>query len=326
MVYMRKIRVILVLTLLLVLIPMTTFAKEVAITNQLGIYVGGGMSSLLGNYQRTSTDIVAIPKIGGGMNMGVEYGLEYRHLLFRVGAEIDYSINNTMFDVVAFSMNVKEYPTMQYHYELNNYIEQDTYGVLCVPIKIGASFAHWYCLAGAKIGLFSFANYSRSATDITIWASDEDVIDPMINLPTHQLQTYHVGSEERAIELSSFNAMLSAEIGIKLDAELWRKSSQRVVVDDMQGKRSRVHYQLALVADYGLTNLHEYRANPIPYHGMKQGGLVEVKDVSKFSLGSMLGYEPYKDVRLNNLFVGVKLSVHFELPRKAKCNCLFYKE
>ena len=64
---------------------------------------------------------------------------------------------------------------------------------------------------------------------MTIWASDEDVIDPMTNLPTHHLQTYHAESQAKFINMASFNAMLSAEIGVQLDSRLWRKTKQRVL-------------------------------------------------------------------------------------------------
>lgn len=299
-------------------------AQKARAKNTFGISIGAGFSNLFFGNPFDSDNKVVSPLLGGGATIGFEYELEYKHLLVHTGFGIDYTMNNQQIEVEDFSVGIQEYPTMQYHYSISNYKERDTYGVGYIPIKIGAKFDYWYFLVGAKIGLFSFANYCSSATDMTIWASDEDVIDPMTNLPTHHLQTYHAEIQAKFINMASFNAMLSAEIGVQLDSKLWRKTKQRVLADEVHTTKANVHYRLALFADYGLTNLHAYRANPIPYNGHKEGGLLQLKDVTQLDAYSVLGYQPFQDRALNNLFVGVKLSIQFELPQKEACHCIQY--
>lgn len=321
---MRRKYAILVLLLIFVFPSMGVSAQKVQVKNTFGISIGAGFSNLFFGNPFDSDNKVVSPLLGGGTTIGFEYELEYKHLLVHTGFGIDYTMNNQQIEVEDFSVGIQEYPTMQYHYSISNYKERDTYGVGYIPIKIGAKFDYWYFLAGVKIGLFSFANYSSADADMTIWASDEDVIDPMINLPTHHLQTYHVVGRAWSIDFASFNAMLSAEIGVNLESSLWRKTKQRVVADDVNTAKGNIHYRLALFADYGLTNLHVYRANPIPHNGQKEGGYLLLKDVTQLNTYSVLGYEPFRDRALNNLFVGVKLSIHFELPKKDVCNCIMY--
>ena len=320
---MRRRYAILVLLLIFVFLSKSASAQKAHVKNTFGIYVGAGSSSLCLGNQIDSNNRGVQPLLGGGTTVGVEYELEFKHLLAQTGFGIDYSVNNNLIKVEPFSVGIKEYPTMQYHYTINNYKERDTYGVGYISIKLGATFKYWYFLAGAKIGLFSFANYTSSAADVTIWASDEDVIDPLVNQPTHYLQTCHVESEAKSIDFSLFNTMLSAEIGVKLDSKLWHKTTQRIILDEVISERCNLHYRLALFADYGLTNMHVYHPNPIPYNGQTRGGLIGLKDVTQLDAYSMLGYEPYKNLALKNLFVGVKLSIQFELPQKDKCNCIY---
>ena len=320
---MRRKYAILVLLLIFVFPSMGVSAQKVQVKNTFGIYVGAGFSNLFLGDQFDSNNSVIHPLLGGGTTIGFEYELAFKHLLLQTGFGIDYSINNNQIEVETFSVGIKEYPTMQYHYTVNNYKERDTYGVGYIPIKIGATFKYWYFLAGAKIGLFSFANYTRSAADVTIWASDEDVIDPLVNQPTHYLQTYYAQSDAKSIDFSMVNAMLSAEIGVKLDSKLWHKTNRRLITNELISEKCNLHYRLALFADYGLKNLHVYRANPIPYNGQKEGGLMGLKDVAHLDTYSILGYEPYKHLALNNLLVGVKLSIQFELPKKDVCNCIY---
>lgn len=284
-------------------------AQKAQAKNTFGISIGAGFSNLFFGNPFDSNNKAFSPLLGGGGTIGFEYELEFKHLLVHTGFGIDYTMNNQQIEVEEFSIGTQEYPTMQYHYSISNYKERDTYGVGYIPIKIGAKFDYWYFLAGAKIGLFSFANYSSAAADMIIWASDKDVIDPMTNLPTHNLQTYHAETQAKLIDLASFNAMLSAEIGIQLDSKMWINSKQRVVVDEAHTARANVHYRLALFADYGLTNLHAYRANPIPYNGHKEGGLIQLKYMTQLDSYSILGYELFQDRALNNLFIGMKLSI-----------------
>ena len=291
-------------------------------THYMGVNMGGGFSNLFFGEQTT-------PQLGSGATLGLYYELEYNHFLFQTGIGINYSVNNNLIHVDKFSGGVQEYPTMEYHYSFENFVEENTYGVGFIPVKIGATFEHWYFLVGANIGLTSFANTSKTTTDVTIWASDEDVIDPLVGLPTHGLETFRVSSNRHSIDIEPFNAMLSAEIGIKLTSEPFAKHKKRMLDYQTSKKldvKDRMRYRLSIFADYGLSNIHAYSANPAPYNGYSKGGLLVLNGVKDIEVHSILGYEPYKQNVLNNLFIGLKLSIQFNSPTRYSCNCDKYSE
>lgn len=315
---------ILIIVGLLALVPTYIYSQDKRPTSYIGVNVGGGFSHLLfGN--PFSDDAIATPQLGGGATAGLYYELEYKHLLFQTGFGVDYSINRNLFQVDALSANIQEYPTMTYHYTLDNYQEKTSYGVGYIPVKIGASFKQWYFLAGANIGLFSFANRTTVSSDVTAWATDQDIIDPLVGMPNHGLFAYHLDAASYAVDFAPFNAMLSAEIGIKLNKSAWTVQP-KVKLDKAakyrEARRKKTlkeltQYRLSIFANYGLSNIHAYQPNPVSFGGENQGGLVAINSVTDLTPYSMLGYEPYKQTALNNLFVGVKLNVQFEIPKKA---------
>ena len=76
------------------------------------------------------------------------------------------------------------------------------------------------------------------------------------------------------------------------------------------------HYRLSIFADYGFSNIHSYRPNPVPYNGETYGGLVGINSDMSLDPHSVLGYEANKTAALNNMLIGIKLDVKFEIPKK----------
>lgn len=294
-------------------------------TNYIGINAGGGASHLFLGSPFDKSNAISTPLFGGGGTAGLYYELEYKHFLFHTGFGVDYSMNRNQILVDNMAVNIMEYPTMLYNYSFDNYIEKNTYGVGYVPVMLGASFKQWYFLAGAKLGVISFANTSQNQTDVKIWATDEDIIDPMENMPNHGLTDYHFATDVQSAAMKSFNAMLSAEIGIKLNKKAWQPDTKKKMDRAERYREARrkktfkelTHCRLSIFADYGLSNLHEYHANAVPYAGENNGGLVAINTPTDLQLHSALGYKPYQNVALNNLLFGLKLSVQFEIPKKA---------
>ncbi len=294
-------------------------------TSFIGINAGGGASHLFLGKPFDQSNLISKPLWGGGGTVGLYYELQYKHLLFHAGLGIDYTVNRNLIFVEDMAANIMEYPTMLYNYKYDNYIERNTYGVGYIPVMLGASFKQWYFLAGAKLGLMSFANTSQDQTDVNIWATDEEVIGPMENMPNHGLTDYHFENDLRSAAMKSFNAMLSAEIGVKLNKKAWQPDTKKKMDRAERYREARrkktfkelTHCRLSIFADYGLSNIHDYQANAVPYAGENSGGLVAVNTPTDLQLHSVLGYKPYETSPLNNLLVGVKLSVQFEIPKKA---------
>lgn len=293
-------------------------------TNYIGINAGGGFSNLFWGKPFNPVGTLATPLLGGGGTAGVYYEFQYKHFLLHTGVGIDYSVNRNLILVDDMTANIQEYPSMTYHYTFENYLEKNTYGVGYVPVMIGASFKQCYFLVGAKLGIVSFANTSHTQTDVKIWATDQDIVGAIENIPNHGLQDYSVTSDVQAIEMKPFNAMLSAEIGIELNKKAWKPEVEKemdAAERYREAKRKKtfkelLHCRLSIFADYGLSNIHAYKANMIPYASENSGGLVAMRTPTDVVPHTALGYQPFKQHSLNNLLVGIKLSVQLEFPKK----------
>lgn len=307
-------------------ISTTMNAQDNRPTSYLGISAEGGVSHLFLGNPFSPLDAYTTPSWGGGGGGEIFYELVYKHFMVHAGFGVNYTYNQSFLSLEDYSVDIAEYPTMQYKYSFDNYLEKNTYGVGYIPIKLGASFDRWYFLVGAKIGLLSFAGTSQVQTDVTIWGQDEDIIDPLYGLHTHQMGEYSYVGEKRGIDFAPFNAMLSAEIGINLNKRLWIDEKEKKKYDRAQRYRNLrkkkslkelTTFRLALFADYGISNLHIYQTNPVPFAGENTGGIVAFDGLTELHPYSLLGYKPHKDSPLNNLLVGIKLSAQFEIPKKA---------
>jgi hypothetical protein len=142
-------------------------------------------------------------------------------------------------------------------------------------------------------------------------------------MPNHGLQNLHIEDGKKPIQMAPFNAMLSAEIGMPINSQINLRS--RKYIDDqvyrLASKTNRIQYRLAIFADFGLNNLYKYTANPIAYNADKQGGLVAVNGVNRLTPYSIYGFQPMQDLVMNNLLVGIKLSMQLQLPNSSACRC-----
>ena len=307
-----------------IFIPYTAHAQEDnRPTNYIGLQLGGGFSNLF--VTNPGGGIVSNPmQLGGGAMVGVFYNFEYKHFLIHTGFGVSHTYNRNPFDIQDITTAIAEYPTMQYHYTFDNYMAHTMYGQGYVPVMLGANYEKWYFLIGTKVGLIKFGGYTRSETDVTVWATDDDIIDPLEGLFTHEMQTYHLQSQQHVLDFRPLNVMASAELGITLNHRVWQPKP-RVRMDRAQQYREairrkttqeRISYRLALFADLGLWNIRpSYQANPAAYDAQTQGGIASLHSVSNLELHSTFGYEPYRQSLLNNLFVGVKFTMQLELPK-----------
>ena len=307
-----------------IFIPYTAHAQEDnRPTNYIGLQLGGGFSNLF--VTNPGGGLVSRPmQLGGGAMAGVFYNFEYKHFLIHTGFGVSHTYNRNRFDIQDITASITEYPTMKYHYTFDNYMAHTMYGQGYVPVMLGANYDKWYFLIGAKVGLIPFGGYTRSETDVTLWATDEDIIDPLEGLFTHEMQTYHLQSQQQALDFQPLNVMASAELGITLNHRVWQPKP-RVKMDRAQQYREairrkttqeRTSYRLSLFADLGLWNIRPtYQANPAAYEAQPEGGIASLHSISNIELHSTFGYEPYRNSLLNNLFVGLKFTMQLELPK-----------
>lgn len=323
---MKKINLFVLLTA--VLLPLGLSAQQEKPNNNIGISVEAGFSGLLLGSGLAAG--YATPWFGGGGGGALYYELQYKHFLFRTGFGVDYTVNNNRLNVPDYTAPIVEYPGMTYHYTFNRYNEKTNYGVGYVPIMLGGNFDRLFFLAGAKIGLLSFGGSTVPRADVTIWATDEDVINPMKGLYTHQLTDYTYTGSKTPLKFNGLNIMGSFEIGINLDCKLWKarseadknlkgkKNAKKKPVDkgayykQLHKKKSFkdcLHYRISLFADYGFSNL-------LP-SGLPTSELVKFNDVSDITPYSVYNYTPHQNAVLNNLLVGIKLAVQYEIPHRA---------
>ncbi len=300
------------------------------VNSNFGFSLEAGFSHLFFGKDLNPLSNYTTPSYGGGGGATFFYELQYKHFLFRTGFGVDYSLNFNRFESPDYSLRVKEYPTMTYNYDFQNFREMTTYGIGYVPVYFGGLFNRFFFLVGAKIGVLPFLGFTQSHTDLTIRGIDSDVIDPIENLPSHQTGTYALKSPTFPMEYNRLNVMGSLEFGINLDKYAWEKDKGKKKIDKAQQYRNmrrgksfkeRQHYRLSFFMDFGCMNIFKYRPNPAPYPGpgtpAPEGGLYLLTGVNNVIPGSVYGYAPHANGFLNNMMFGIKFAMMCEVPHKA---------
>lgn len=296
-------------------------------SSNIGLSFEGGYSHLFLGNPLSAIKPDATPGSGTGGGAELFYELQYKHFLFRTGFGFDYSFNSNKLKFTA-DLPILEYPSMTYHYDFEQYRERTTYGTSYIPVYFGGIWNRFFFLAGAKIGVLPFGGFTTPGTEVSVWATDDDILDPMHDLYTHHMTQYSFLGECQKIEYRPINAMLSMELGINLDKRAWadektvKKLDREARYRELHRRRTfkeMLHYRLSFFADYGLMNIREpYAANPVPF-GMEsaEGGIVAFDAPNLLIPQSMLGYQPLKDSKLNNFLLGVKFAIMYEIPKKA---------
>lgn len=320
--------IILSLALLSLLALPLTAQEDNRPNSNFGLSFDAGFSHLFLGNTLSPLNGLAKPSWGGGGGAALFYELQYRHFLFRTGFGVDYTFNLNKFESPDYTAGIAEYPSMLYHYDFKNFRETTTYGIGYVPVMFGGLFNRFFFLAGAKIGVLPFGGTTTPQTQATIWATDDDVIDPMEDIYTHQMTDFAFSGQKTQLDFNRLNIMASVELGLNLDRKAWadekeqKKLSKAERYRELRRRRDfkdGLHYRLSLFADYGFNNLLKYKPNPVPNPagGAPDGGLYAFNDVSDITPHTLYGYAPHAGAYLNNLMVGVKFAIMFELPHKA---------
>ena len=243
-------------------------------------------------------------KGGGGAGLDLSYSLAYLNFMFETG--LDFRFLNSA-SAYAFSTvrNDLAYPGTKYTYLFDNLNETRNMLGIGIPVMLGAQFERFYFLLGAKVHYALPMGYSQSGKyDITV--KDPAYIDPY-GMGIHNIN----GQTNQKIQFKVPEVSLAAEIGIDLDDWLQaepdpKKRSKVKAGERLPFGKEYIHYRVGLFAEYGVVNSN---ATPAALPVEFAPGNVEVKNTN--TLLAMNG-----DTKLNNLFVGAKFTIQFEVPGK----------
>ena len=248
-----------------------------------------------------------LQQIKGGAGVGIDatYGLEYGHFRFETGLDFRFlnSASAYGFNAQRTDMN---YPDTKYSYLFDNLRETRNMFEIGVPVMFGAQFDRYYFLLGAKIHYGIPLGYSQKGRyDIVV--DDPSLLEPY-GMGIHDIN----GQTGTKIQFAQPDLSLAAEVGVDLDEWLQqspdtKKKKQQVKPGQrMPFGREHIHYRAALFAEYGVLNTNKTPA------ALPVGFAPDAVEVA--NTNTLLAWGG--DTRLNNLFVGAKFIVQFEIPGK----------
>jgi len=261
-----------------------------------GSYVGAG----------TLNQSNALQQLIGGAGGGIDltYNLEYGHFLFETGLDFRF-LNSTS----AYGFTATRYDQTYgatYNYLFDNTREMRNMAQVGLPLMFGAQFNKFYFLVGAKVHYTFLGNYSQNGLyDVTV--NDPALVDP------YGMGIYALNGQTKSpIVFRQPEVSAAVEVGIDLDEWLQKqpdpkkKKAKVKPGERLPFGRENVHYRLSLFAEYGVLNTNATpKANPVEFANNQ----VEVQNSNTFL--AMNG-----DTKLNNLLVGAKFTIQFEVPGK----------
>ncbi|MBR4564614.1 MAG: OmpA family protein [Paludibacteraceae bacterium] len=249
----------------------------------------------------------ALQQLKGGAGVGIDatYGLEYGHFRFETGLDFRFLNSASAYGFNATRTDVN-YPGTKYLYLFDNLRETRNMFEIGVPVMFGAQFDRYYFLLGAKIHYGIPLGYSQKGRyDIIV--NDPSLLEPY-GMGIHDIN----GQTNAKIQFAQPDVSLAAEVGVDLDEWLQqspdpkKKKQQTKPGQRLPFGREHIHYRAALFAEYGVLNTNSTPAAlPVGF----AADAVEVQHTN-----TLLAWGG--DTKLNNLFVGAKFIVQFEIPGK----------
>ncbi len=237
--------------------------KDLGITHCLGLYGGAMYSNFLHKVENSKTPG------GGGAMVGVQYMLKKhkpgdmyarKMFTFSVGVEPMF-INSTTklndFDysgTYSYQDDVRSL-MMDYNIAFSKYKEQQNQFRVNVPIMFGGQISRYYFGVGAKAGIGLINTYSTKS-DMTITATDPELVDEIGRVPDHNLDNLKVKNKGK-INMG-LDVTVSAEFGVVMDE--WMPAAAMMIGN--KKKQIPMSYRLGLFLDYGVMNLNAGSTNP----------------------------------------------------------------
>ena len=251
----------------------------------------------------------ALQQLVGGPGVGLDftYNLEYGHFLFETGLDFRYLNSTSRYGFTATRTD-NTYGA-KYNYLFDRLTENRNLLEIGVPVMFGAQFSRYYFLVGAKVHYGLPLGYTQKGQyDITV--NDPALLEPY-GMGIHSLN----GQTGQPMKFGFPDLSIAAEVGLDLDEWLQqqprtdknaKKKQQQVKAGQrLPFGREHIHYRVALFAEYGVLNTNKTpTALPVAFDN---------NDVEVSKTNTLLAMNGSK---LNNLFVGAKFTVQFEVPGK----------
>lgn len=239
---------------------------------------------------------------GGGAGLDLTYSLEYGHFRFETGLDFRFLNSTSSYGFQATRID-KTYGA-KYFYLFDKMVEQRNILGLGVPVMFGAQFSRYYFLLGAKIHYELPMGYSQKGLyDVTVY--DPAFLEPY-GMGIYELN----GQTNQAMKFSIPDVSAAVELGLDLDewlqAQPDKKKAKVKPGQRLPFGKEHIHYRVALFAEYGVLNNNATpKASPVEFDGD------QVEVVKSNTLLALNG-----NTVLNNLFVGAKFAIQFEVPGK----------
>ena len=266
------------------------------------------MDKINGSYMGAGTlnqsNVLQQLKGGPGAGLDITYNLEYGHFLFETGLDFRFLNSTSAYGFQATRKDLTYGATYTYLFddlrEMRNMLE------IGLPLMFGAQFNRFYFLVGAKVHYGLPMGYSQKGLyDIVV--NDPAMLEPY-GMGIHELN----GQTNQKMAFKQPDVSVAAEIGIDLDEWLQAQPDPKAKKAKVKpGQRlpfgrEHVHYRVGLFAEYGVLNTNNTpMANPVEF----ATNSTTVQNTN--TLLAMNG-----DTKLNNLFVGAKFTIQFEVPGK----------
>lgn len=282
---------------------------EVVSYFNLGLRLGYAamMDKLNGTYMGAGTlnQSNALQQLKGGPGVGLDitYNLEYGHFLFETGLDFRFLNSTSAYGFQAIR-NDLTYPGTTYSYWFDNVREMRNMLEFGIPVMFGAQFNRFYFLVGAKVHYGLPMGYSQKGLyDIVV--NDPSLLEPY-GMGIHELN----GQTNQPIQFKQPDLSVAAEIGIDLDewlqAQPDKKKAKVKPGQRLPFGREHIHYRVGLFAEYGVLNTNNTpAANPVEF---------AADQVAVQKTNTLLALNG--NTKLNNLFVGAKFAIQFEVPGK----------
>ncbi|MGM9836877.1 MAG: OmpA family protein [Paludibacteraceae bacterium] len=245
--------------------------------------------------------------IGGpGAGFAATYELEYGHFRFETGLDFTWLNSTSRYEYMLQRQLLAPHQGT-YNYITDDLRETRNIGYIGLPVMFGAEFSRYYFMLGVKVGYGLFGNYKqRGQYDIVV---DDKALLEQYGLGIFDIPEEAADNHKLAFKQPSLS--LCAEFGLDLDEWLQAQPDKKKQKRTKPGERlpfgrEHVHYKVSAFAEYGVMNTNgASQAYPLTF---------ETNDYRAQKTNSMLAMGG--NTRLNNLFVGLKFTVQFEIPGK----------
>lgn len=287
-----------------------------AVNNFVGFWAAGAYSTMLHDIEDVKNEF------GGAAELGFTYELQHGHLLFNVG--LGYTFQNTGLSVpdLSYSQGTRSNPlydsegdALIYNYNITNRVDRLTTHYMPLQVMLGGQFGNFYFLAGGKFRL-SLKSQTKIKADITTTGTYPQFIDDFADMYNHAFFNHKEFTTKSTTELNH-----SMAVSLELGWQLGRRSTGETGFN--APKDGKIRYRIGLFADYGLLNLHRNGTEPELF--VSDDFMKRYQDNPGLDVNELVKmnhtFETLRsdNAKVNNLFVGLKFTMLFQLPHRGPC-------